>query len=130
MNTKRIMTTSALLLICLGILLTFAPEFLIQKLTIASSESSLLLAQIVGALYFANGMLNWMNKDSLIGGIYNRPVAIANFMHFLMGALAIGKIAIASFPNSKLILISGLIYAFWAIIFAVILFGNSLPSKK
>ena len=36
-------------------------------------------------------MVNWMAKDSLIGGIYNRPVALGNTLHFLMGALALGK---------------------------------------
>lgn len=37
------------------------------------------------------GMLNWMMKNSVIGGIYNRPVAIANYTHFFIGVLALGK---------------------------------------
>jgi len=46
---------------------------------------------LLGALYVDFAMLNWMVKGSLIGNIYNRPVAVANFTHFLVGGLALAK---------------------------------------
>ena len=37
--------------------------------------------------------MNWMAKGVLIGGIYSRPLAIGNFAHFLIGAIALVKYA-------------------------------------
>jgi hypothetical protein len=47
-------------------------------------------------------MLNWMAKGTIIGGIYNRPIAIANLTHFLIGGLALAKLA---FNNHKISII-------------------------
>lgn len=49
------------------------------------------LAQVAGALYLGFAFLNWMARSILIGGIYARPVAVGNLLHFLAGALALGK---------------------------------------
>ena len=78
MNTKLVMTSSAILMYAAGIILSFAPDLILQVLDLNTDQISLFLMQIVGALYFGFGMLNWMNKGRPIGGIYNRPVAIAN----------------------------------------------------
>ena len=37
------------------------------------------------------GMMNWMARDALFGGIYNKPMTIGNFMHFGIGALGLVK---------------------------------------
>jgi len=34
-------------------------------------------------------MINWTAKANLIGGIYGRPIAIGNMIHFFMGALVL-----------------------------------------
>ena len=91
MNTKIVMTFSSLTLGVTGIILTFAPDIVMSNLHLDTSPASLLLGQVIGALYFAFSMLNWMTKESLIGGIYNRPIAVTNLTHFLIGGLAIGK---------------------------------------
>lgn len=78
MNTQLIMTACAIILGAAGLLLTFAPDVAIASLDIESNKASVWMMQILGALYFAFAMLNWMNKKSPIGGIYNRPVAVAN----------------------------------------------------
>lgn len=87
MNTKLIMTLSAVYMCSIRIVLTFAPDFILDYLTIKPNQITLYLVQILGALYFGFGMLNWMNKGLPIGGIYNRPVAIANLSHFMIAGL-------------------------------------------
>ncbi|HEV7763367.1 MAG TPA: hypothetical protein VGQ76_00060 [Thermoanaerobaculia bacterium] len=62
-------------------------------------------------------MLNWTAKGSLIGGIYNRPVSIGNLLHFTMGALALGKAAVAG-PFE--IVCAAIVYTIFAIAFAMI----------
>ncbi|HYF67435.1 MAG TPA: hypothetical protein VD884_04830 [Ohtaekwangia sp.] len=91
MNTKLIMTLSAVTLGAAGISLTFLPEIVLGFLNIPRNNLPLFLIQILGAFYFAFGMLNWMTKANLIGGIYNRPVAVANLSHFLIAGLALVK---------------------------------------
>ncbi len=92
--TKYLMTLSALMMFVLGVLLTFAPIEVVHA-TGAQSPLLVVLAQTCGALYLGFAMLNWMAKDTLIGGIYSRPVAMGNFLHFFVVAMALVK----GFPN-------------------------------
>jgi len=124
MNTKIIMTLAAVILGTAGIALTFMPDALLNYAGMEKSETALLLMQILGALYFAFAMLNWMSKGSLIGGIYNRPVAVANMTHFLIGGLALVKVLMSNSNASYLIWTVGVIYAAFAVCFGIILFRH------
>src|SRR5687767_3301513 len=95
MNTRVVMGASALVMGALGLSATFLPQEIAAYVT-ASPGALPLLIQVLGALYFAFAMLNWSAKDSLLGGIYNRPVALGNLVHFVIGALALAKGAFAN----------------------------------
>ena len=85
------MTLSAIFLLSAGISLTFFPDLILDYLNLNPNQIVVFLLQLLGALYFGYGMLNWMNKGRPIGGIYNRPVAIANLSHFMIAGLALLK---------------------------------------
>jgi hypothetical protein len=68
-------------------------------------------------------MLDWMARDNLIGGIYSRPVAIGNLVHFLVAGLAMIK-AIAATPALRALWPIALIYTALAICFGVVLFRH------
>ncbi|MBC7625927.1 MAG: hypothetical protein H7254_01415, partial [Ferruginibacter sp.] len=53
MNTKIMMTASALLLATIGLLFTFLPAEILQYFNAAASKPFVLLIQISGALYFS-----------------------------------------------------------------------------
>ena len=91
-----------------------------------STKLPQVILQILGALYLGFAMLNWMAKASLIGGIYSRPVAIGNFMHFMVGALALIKVFFAN-TGVKIILIPAITYLLFSLMFATIVFGS--PQK-
>ncbi|MCX2495274.1 hypothetical protein OQX63_17420 [Pedobacter sp. PF22-3] len=91
MNTKLIMTLTAILLAIIGIFLSFAPDLVMSSLGISSSAIITLILQLLGAAYCAFALLNWMAKGALIGGIYNKPIAIGNLTHFLIAGLALTK---------------------------------------
>ena len=91
MNTKSLMTLSAMILALVGISLIFLPNEILDYLELSVSETLQLLMQIIGSLYFALAILNWMSKGSLIGGIYGRPIAMANLTHFVIAGLALIK---------------------------------------
>lgn len=130
MNTKLVMTLSAAILGLAGIALTFLPAEILTGLAISPSKPQEYLLQIIGALYFAFAMLNWMTKSSLIGGIYNRPVAVANFTHFVIVALAMVKGVISNPGLPVGILATTLIYSIFAVLFGIILFRHPIPEKS
>ena len=127
MNTKLLMSISALLLGATGIVLTFMPEEVSQGLNLPGSNS--IVFQILGALYFGFAMLNWTAKANLIGGIYSRPVAIGNFSHFIIGGLALIKLAIHN-PNWSAGWICAIVYLLFAFLFGWVFFNNPIAADK
>ena len=120
------MTASSIVLASAGIVLTFMPDEILQYFTLERTEPLLLLLQILGALFFAFAMLNWMSRSGPIGGIYNKPIATANFAHFLIGGLALVKGIISNPGLPYAIWVIAAIYTFFAIAFSLINFRNPL----
>ena len=106
------MTSTAILLAVIGISLTFAPDNIIVLLAINNSIVIRLIFQLLGAAYFAFAMLNWMAKGTIIGGIYNRPIVIANLTHFSVGGIALIKVV---FNNHHLPVILSVMAGFYII---------------
>lgn len=127
MNTKYLMILSSIYLALIGIILTFLPNEIISSLSITANPISTLSFQLLGALYLGFGMINWMAKGSLIGGIYNKPIAIGNFMHFTVGALALIKIISKIQDHLEIVISLTVAYAVFAAFFAYVFMTN--PSK-
>ena len=125
-NTKLIMTASALLLAILGLSLTFLATEVANYVLLNSTITFQLIIQVLGALYVAFAMLNWMAKGSVTGGIYNRPITIANFTHFFIGGLAIIK-GLMNHPELPwaIWIIAGL-YSVFAVLFGIVLFRSPI----
>jgi hypothetical protein len=130
MNTKIVMTASALLMAIIGILFSFLPNEIIDYLNIEPNIISTLFLKIMSALYLGFGILNWMAKGTLIGGIYNRPIAIGNLMHFGVGAIALVKVANNIQTHSEILISLTLVYAVFALLFVYIFRTNPTKIKK
>ena len=115
-NTKLLLSVSAIVLGVAGIAASFAPHELLRLAGIQAAAPMPLLVQLLGALWFAFAMVNWTARGSLIGGIYNRPVAIGNLTHFVIGAFALGK-------DGTLMPVA-IVYALFAIAFAFLFFRS------
>ena len=120
MNTKLLMTSSALILGLAGVFALFAPEVLLP----AAAGATSVLVQLMGALYFSFALMNWTAKDSLIGGIYARPVSLANFSHFFAGALLLLKQQLSNEMNLS-ILAALIVYAVYAACFYWLVFRST-----
>ena len=130
MNTRLLMRASAVMLGVLGASATFLPQEILVLAGAPPIGFSVIVVQVAGALYFGFAMLNWMAKGSRIGGIYNRPIALANFAHFFMVILALLK-ALMSNPQlpAGLWLVAG-VYAVFAVLFSLILFRHPLAEPE
>jgi len=129
MNTKLIMTSSALMMTLIGISLIFLPNVILNYIGLSSTKLAPIFLQLLGATYFAFAMLNWMAKGNLIGGIYNRPIAVGNFTHFFIGALVLIKIV---FANQEIFFlwIVNVVYLLFTLSFGLVLFKHPLKTDN
>jgi len=122
------MLLSAVFLLALGLVTTFSPTELLAASGGTPQIAQTLLVQAAGGLYLGFAILNWMAKDNLIGGIYSRPVAMGNFLHFFAVAMALIKAVIAS-RQGPTILVLTLCYVVFAIWFGLVVFTHPLRNK-
>lgn len=130
MNTKLVMTSSAILLAGIGILYSFLPNEVMEYLNVESNTITILFFNIMSALYLGFGLLNWMAKGTLIGGIYNKPIAIGNLMHFGVGAIALVKVVSNIQTHPEIIISLTVVYVIFAILFAYVFFTNPTKTKE
>lgn len=129
MNTKVIMMFSSLFMGLLGITFSFLPVEIVAILSLPIDQPLPLMVQILGGLYFGFAMLNWMAKDNVIGGIYSRPVCIANLTHFSMVFFALIKAVYGTEPLQFLWPLV-VIYCGFSVLFAYILFANPVSQQS
>lgn len=123
MNTRLLLAASAIVMGALGAAGLFLPDEFLSVLHVTGVPVLSTVVQLYAALLLAFAMVNWTAKGSLIGGIYNRPVAIGNLFHFAIGAITIAKVVFAR-PTPPSLWIAAAVYALFAVGFAVIFFGS------
>jgi Fe2+ transport system protein B len=121
MNTKLLMTSSALVLGLAGILFLFMPDLVLSAQGVTDTGVMSTLVQLMGALYFAFALMNWTAKDGIICGIYARPVSLGNFAHFFAGALLLVKVQFSSEFNG-LIFAMMIVYVIYVLCFYWLVF--------
>jgi hypothetical protein len=121
MNTKLIMTSTAIFFAVIGISLTFAPDHIIRLLGMSDAVELRLILQLLGSTYYAFAMLNWMAKGAKVGGIYNRPIAVANLTHFLVGGIALTKVALSNHQAPLILSVMAGFYIMTTCIFGILI---------
>ena len=124
------MTSSALFYAIIGIILSFLPNEIADYLNVEYNIVTILFLDIMSALYLGFGILNWMAKGTLIGGIYNRPIAIGNLMHFGVGAIALVKVVSNIQTHSEIVISLTVVYMIFAILFVYIFRTNPTKTEK
>lgn len=88
MNTRILLISSAAFLAVLGLVLTFAAA----EVLATDDPRTIVVGQLLGAALCGAAFLNWMSRGAPLGGIYGRPLAIGNLVHFTVGGLALVKV--------------------------------------
>jgi hypothetical protein len=113
MKATLLLSVSALLLAVLGLACLFAPTATLSALLLGPANLfPALPGQLLGAALLGLAALNWLSRGSAVGGIYGRPLVVANLAHFLVGALVLVRpaLALGSFQAA-----SWLLLAFYAV---------------
>ncbi|MGH9421920.1 MAG: hypothetical protein ACRD3J_18230 [Thermoanaerobaculia bacterium] len=121
MNTRILMTSAAIAQAILGLIALFAPQELLTCIGVTPAGFLPSLVQLLAATLLGLAMTDWMAKDSKIGGIYLRPIAIGNFLNFAIGAITLIKFAIHGHPPLFAI-VAAVVYTVFAVAFAVVVF--------
>jgi len=127
--TKTLMIISAIFLAVNGFVFSFFPNEISVLLTNDDNHIFTLILQILGALYLGFSYINWMSKNSLIGGIYNKPLLIGNLLHFFSASMALIKLAFKFENNLQLILSYTIIYCLFTLFFGYVFFTNPFSNK-
>ncbi|MDC1080934.1 hypothetical protein OAQ15_02385 [Flavobacteriaceae bacterium] len=127
--TKILMIINAIFLAVNGFAFSFFPVEISVLLNNEDNIFFILTLQNLGALYLGFSYVNWMSKNSLIGGIYNKPLLIGNILHFLTASMAMLKLVFKFENNFQLILSFTLIYCLFTLLFGYVFFTNPFSKK-
>ncbi|MCX7515146.1 hypothetical protein [Frateuria sp. STR12] len=136
MNPTRastaITTSSALVLAAGGVALLFGSDELLPRMIPGMPASATVLGQLVAAGWLAVAWLNWSQRRTIVGGIYGRPMVMANFALYMISAFSLAHPALAGAPRALGVfaVVSGLL----ALVYAVLLlrgpFGADAPASR
>ena len=127
MHTRVLMALSAIFLAVAGLITSYFPEKVLETHGVVPNNTMLLLIQMMGALYLGFAILNWTARGILIGGIYARPVALGNLLHFAMVGVMLAKAAIVH--EVVQLATSAFVFSAFAIWFGVVLFRPPVPKS-
>ena len=119
-HSRVLMSTSAVFLAVLGLATSYMPDRVLGLHGTVPDTATMLFVQMAGALYLGFAILNWTARGVLIGGIYARPVALGNFLHFAMVAVMLIRAAIVH--GVMQLAISATVFSVFAIWFGLVLF--------
>jgi hypothetical protein len=127
MSTRLQMTASVVVMAGWGLAATFAPVEIAAVTGTAGSPAMVVVLQMVGALYLGFAMLNWMSRGSSLGGIYGRPIVVANTLHFTVASLALMKTLPGWHP--PVVVAATMVCSVFAATFGLLLFRTPLPRQ-
>ena len=85
-----------------GLALLFASNVILPRLIPTFPAAGAWLGQLLGAAWIGVAGLNWISKGVLIGGIYGRPVIMANGVLYFVTTMVLIKIVVRDNAPSAL----------------------------
>jgi hypothetical protein len=123
--SRTLMALSAVLMAVLGLITSYFPDKVLETHGTVPDGPTMLLIQMMGALYLGFAVLNWTARGAIIGGIYARPLAFGNFLHFAMVAVMLMREAIDH--GVIQLATSAAVFGAFAIGFGVLLYRMPTP---
>jgi hypothetical protein len=128
MKTGILMRASALTIGVIGLALSFLPGEILSHYGAQSEWGSELVLQAAGAAYVGFAVMNWMARDILIGGIYSRPLAMGNFVHFVVVTITLLKVLLDGHLRVA-VAIAFVVFAVFAVWFGFVAFTHPIQQK-
>jgi hypothetical protein len=129
LSTRRLLEACALLLFVTGLLLLFVPGELLRLYGPPAPPLTLHVAQLLAAALLGLGALDWLSRGMIIGGIYGRPVVVANMAATGIGALVLLRAALDD-PGSVALWTAFAVAGAVASAFAWLLYRGGPPAPE
>lgn len=94
----------------MGLLTSFLPHEILEINDLPTAPINVLLVQVLSACYFGLAMINYMSKDAVIGGIYNRPLLMGNIAYHGIASVALLKYVMSQDTFSAIFLTMTVVY--------------------
>lgn len=105
----------------LGVIASFLSHETLRFIGATVETQTVLIVQVLGAAYLGFAFLNWYLRGFVIGGIYNRPLGLANTLHFAIVSVILIKVSLA--VDSAALWVFTAIYVIFAAWFGKVLFS-------
>ena len=92
MISTQVARASAVVLLLGGLALLFAPDVILPLLVPPFPAGAAWLGQLLAAAWLALAALDWLGQGALLGGIYGRPVVVANAALYFITAVVLLKV--------------------------------------
>jgi hypothetical protein len=86
---------SAGVLAVAGAVLLFGSDIVLPRVVPGFPAGDAWFGQLVGAAWLAVAASNWLQRRSVLGGIYGRPVVFANLVLYFVSALSLLRALLA-----------------------------------
>jgi hypothetical protein len=99
-----------------GLILLFAADDLLPRFVAGIGTEASWIGQVLGAAWLGLAALNWLSKGSVLGGIYGRPIVMANAIVYFVTTTVLIR---APFRGA---LVAALVPGLFAIVYGLLLF--------
>jgi hypothetical protein len=126
--SKIILTATALLLVVVGLALDFLPQEAATCLGLPAAAALTVILQCLAAALLGLGYLDWLSRANLMGGIYSRPLALANLLFFAVSAITLVRFT-AEHATPTALRVASIVASVFAILFAWLMFFHD-PTRS
>lgn len=121
MSTRFLATVSAVLLGAAGVALLFAADDLLASLAGTNDRIVVAMAQLLGGAWMGLAWATWLTRGTPQGGIYGRPIVLANATLYFVSALVCARGAAGSTSMLAVAIVAGVMAA----AYGLVMFGTS-----
>lgn len=127
-TTQTLLVASTIFNGIMGLLTSFLPQEVLKINDLPTSPLNVLFLQILSAFYIGLAMINYMSKDAVIGGIYNRPILMGNIAYHSIASITLVKYALNQGMFSKTLITLTVVYCIISLGFLKLFFAG--PGKS
>ena len=124
MTSRILATTSALVLAAAGLLLLFTADEVLPRYVSGLQAEAAWIGQVLGAAWLGMAALNWLSRGSVLGGIYGRPIVMANAVMYFITTTVLLR---APFAGA---LVAAVVPGIFAVLYGSLLFRGPFSADR
>jgi hypothetical protein len=106
---------SGAVLLAGGLTLLFASDTVLPVLSPGFPTAATWIGQLLAAAWLGVAALNWLHRGAVLGGIYGRPIVVANaVLYFVSATSALRAAVVVGRPLWAVVVVAGAFAAMYA----------------